>query len=71
MNAADRCRVQIGARYTGPQLDRPVLRRLPMGWTLEEARKPLPFRMNPDRWVGALCALIGVFAIVQTIKQFL
>ena len=64
----------IGRGYTGPDLDRPALRRMPSHWTLEESRKPLTawwrFIPNPDRLIFWLCVLILVFAALSAFGAF-
>lgn len=60
-------KVEIGSKYTGERLDRPALRRLPTGWTLEETRRtPTFWRVwfAVERLICALsiCILIYAFA---------
>lgn len=59
----------IGSKYTGPDFDRPALRRLPSGTVLEESRKPLPawwrFFTNLDRLIFWLCIAILLFAALS------
>ena len=62
-------RVQIGSKYEGPPLDRPVLRQLPRHWILEDARedyRPRWFR-RVEVWtliIVALWLLAGAAQIV-------
>lgn len=63
-------KVQIGARYDGPPLDRACLRQLPRGWNLsveEESKQPL----SSDHWVIIACIIAALVGIVQTLLQML
>lgn len=65
------CKIQIGSRYAGPAFDRPALRKLPAGWTLEEARRPTRrWWQSPDRWVGIACAVAYIVLTAQAIAQW-
>ena len=63
---------QIGARYTGPSLDRSSLRRLPPGWVLEETLQDRNdrawWRVRRWLWIAFLAAAaLGYVVAVKAV----
>lgn len=56
-------KIQIGEKYTGPNLDRPALRKMPDGWLLEEDDKEGTIF---EQWLYAAIGLLGswIFAVI-------
>lgn len=52
------CKVLIGSKYEGPCLDRPCLRQMPRGWTLEESAPVKP------RWWALARQIAGAGILV-------
>lgn len=61
----------IGSKYNGPSLDKPCLRRLPIGWVLEEARRApmVPWWQRSERWAAIIVALLLLMACAQAALQ--
>jgi hypothetical protein len=53
-NALAACKVAIGARYTGPALDRPALRQMPREWRLSTEPS------LQEKFVGVVRRVLGV-----------
>jgi hypothetical protein len=60
------CKVNIGANYTGPRLDRPALRAMPRDWKLHTNDRPRQWLPSPDKCVAIAAGLAWIFAIAVT-----
>jgi hypothetical protein len=59
----------ISSKWEDPTLANPIRRTMPWGQSLY-VEKPKP-RMLGDVWVKWTCILIGVFAVVQTLRGWM
>lgn len=60
-------KIKIGSMYQGIPFDRPCIRQLPRHWTLETEKRTV---LTPGFWVGAVTVMAWVFAIVQTVGDW-
>lgn len=60
-------KVIIGSKYEGPSWDRPCLRQLPPGWTLDTG--PAPERVWPTAVGMVIAVLFAAVVIAQIVTR--